>query len=351
VSLGSTPNAWGTANSDRPPSWQSGSKPVALNVSTVGSPTPGAVVLSAGETSAAQLDVQRLGSSAPGFDVSVTTSNPGIVAAHVPGQSFDANGRAHVALPLRVDRHVAPGYYKATVRVSSGGASTSEQVVLRVVRPGSLEAARTVTGTASADALKGSFDGGSGVTWSGGNGTNMGDNTTTDTYDRQQLAAAGLAPGAVKRFTADGVRLSAVWPTAPAGFPEAYQPAAGDTITLDQPSAAFSLVGASYTSGPTVQASLRITNGHKAKTVTYPVAFSDWVHPSDVGNAGNGTLRPQYGNSVVAWMPHRLAPETADDAGAYVFATKPYVAPKGWRVTSITFPTDGTGQRIFAVAN
>jgi hypothetical protein len=50
-------------------------------------------------------------------------------------------------------------------------------------------------------------------------------------------------------------------------------------------------------------------------------------------------------------MPHRLAPETSDDAGAYVFATKPYVAPRGWHVTSITFPTDGTGQRIFAVAS
>ena len=64
-----------------------------------------------------------------------------------------------------------------------------------MTKPGSLEAARTVTGTASYDALKGSFDGGSGVTWSSGTGTNLGNNTTTNTYDRQQLASVGLAPG------------------------------------------------------------------------------------------------------------------------------------------------------------
>lgn len=350
VSLGSTPNAWGTANADLPPSSQSGSKPVALNVSTVGSPTPGAVVLRPGSAGAAQLDVQRIGSSASGFDVSVTTSNRGIVAADVPAQSFDANGRAHVPLKFTVDKDLTSGYYDATVKVTSGGASTSEKAILRVVQPGSLEAGRTVTGTALYDALKGSFDGGSGVTWSGGNGTNMGDNTTTNTYDRKQLASVGLTPGAVKHFTADHVPLTVTWPTAPVGFPEAAQPAAGQTITLERPTASFSLVGASYTGSTTVQASLQITNGRDTDTVTYPVAFSNWMLPSNVGNVQDGTLQPQYGNSVVAWMPHRLAPETANDAGAYLFATKPYVAPKGWKVTSITFPTDGTGQRIFAVA-
>ncbi|WP_196807487.1 GH92 family glycosyl hydrolase [Candidatus Solirubrobacter pratensis] len=350
VTLGSQPNTWGTADADLPPSWKDGSKPAALNVSTVGSPTSGAVVLQPGATGTAQLDVQRIGSTSDGFDVAVTTSNPGIVAAKVPSQSFDANGRAHVPLSFTVDPYLASGYYEATVKLTSGGASTSEKAILRVAKPGSLEAARTVTGTASYDALKGSFDGGSGVTWSGGNGTNMGDNTTTNTYDRKQLASVGLAPGAVKHFTAGDVPLTVIWPTAPVGFAEASQPAANQTITLERPSASFSLVGASYTGSTTIQASLQITDGDKVDTVTYPVAFSNWVLPSTVGNVQNGTLQPQYDNTVVAWMPHRLATETANDPGAYVFATKPYVAPKGWKVTSITFPTAGTGQRVFEVA-
>ena len=350
VTLASTPNAWGTADADLPPSWQQGSKPAALNVSTVGSATSGAVVLQQGATGTAQLDVQRIGSTASGFDVAVTTSNPGIAAAPVASQSFDANGRAHVALSFTVDPYLAPGYYDATVQLTSGGASTSEKAILRVTKPGTLEAGRTVTGTATYDALKGSFDGGSGVTWSGGTGTNLGDNTTTNTYDRAQLASVGLAPGAVKHFTSGDVPLTVIWPTAPVGFPEAFQPAANQTITLERPSASFSLVGASYTGTTTVQASLQITDGQTVNTVTYPVAFSNWVLPSSVGNVQNGTLQPQYDNTVVAWMPHRLAVETATNPGAYLFATKPYVAPKGWKVTSITFPTAGTGQRIFAVA-
>jgi predicted alpha-1,2-mannosidase len=350
VTLGATPNAWGTADADLPPSWQQGSKPAALNVSTVGSATSGAVVLAPGATGAAQLDVQRIGATSGSFDIAVTTSNPGIVAANVPSQSFDANGRAHVPLSFTVNPYLASGYYDATITLTSGTASTSEKAILRVSKPGTLEAARAVTGTGLYDALKGSFDGASGVTWSSGTGTNFGDNTTTNTYDRAQLASVGLAPGAVKHFTSGNVPLTVIWPSAPVGFPEAYQPGANQTITLERPSASFSLVGAAYTGTTTVQASLQITDGTTVNTVTYPVAFSNWVLPSSVGNVQNGTLQPQYENTVVAWMPHRLAVETATNSGAYLFATKPYVAPSGWKVTSITFPTVGTGQRVFAVA-
>lgn len=350
VTLGSTPNSWGTADADLPPSWQEGSKPAALNVSTVGCPTPGAVVLEPGTAGTAQLDVQRIGSASDDFTVTATASDPGISIAKVPAQTFDANGRAHIALSFDVDPFLASGYYEATVKLTSGGASTSEKAILRVVKPGSLEASKTVTGTALGDALKGSFDGGSGVTWSASTGTNMGDNPSTNTYDRAQLSSVGLAPGSVKQFTADGVPLTVTWPTAPVGFAEASEPTAGQTIALDRPMASVSLVGASYTGTTTVQASLQITDGTKVDTVTYPLAFSNWVSPSAVGNVQNGTLQPQYGNSVVAWTPHRLATETANNVGAYVFATEPYSAPAGWKVTSITFPTAATGQRIFAVA-
>ncbi|GAA2612845.1 GH92 family glycosyl hydrolase [Dactylosporangium fulvum] len=348
--VGSTPNGWGTGNSDLPPSWQAGSKPVSLNVNTVGSPTFGAVELQPGASGTAQVDIQRIGSKAQALHVAVTTSNPGIVAASVPTQHFDAQGRVSVPLSFTVAPHVPSGYYQATVTVTSNGSSTSEKAILRVTKPGSLEAGKTVTGTALYDALKGSFDGGSGITWSGSNGTNMGNNTTTNTYDRKELAAVGLAPGAVKHFTASGVPLTVVWPNAPVGYAEAYQPAANQTIQLERPTSTFSLVGAAYTGNTTVQATLQITDGTNVAEATYPVAFSNWVLPSTTGDVRNGTLQPQYDNSVVAWMPHRLAVETANDAGAYIFATKPYVAPAGWKVTSITFPTAATGQRIFAVA-
>ncbi|MCL2787490.1 MAG: GH92 family glycosyl hydrolase [Micrococcales bacterium] len=350
MTIGTTPNAWGTLPADVPPSFSDGVKPLALNVNTVSTPTFGATHLVPGATGTATVDVQRIGAKGAGFTVNVETSHAGIVAAPVAAQTFDAFGKASFPISLTVDPFLADGYYEMTVTLTADGTAVSEKGILRVLKADGLETRKTVIGTGHWLALNGSFDGANGVTWSGGTGTNMGNNTTTNLYDRLELEKVGLAPGAAKNFTADGKNLQVIWPNAPIGYANAYQPVANQTIVLERPTAKFSLVGAAYTGTTNLSTTLTLSNGTDTQTVAYPVAFSNWVLPSTTGNVQNGTLAPQYNNSVITWTPHRLAPETATDPGAYVFATQPYEAPAGWQVVSITFPAVGTGQRIFAVA-
>jgi hypothetical protein len=114
-------------------------------------------------------------------------------------------------------------------------------------------------------------------------------------------------------------------------------------VTLAQPATRVSFIGAGVNGGSTNTATLTLSDGH---TTTADLSFGDWLAPSAEGDPSNGGLAPAYGNTVVAWMPERLGPGTP---GAYVFATKPYVAPTGTKIVSVTFPHDDH-LRVFAIA-
>ncbi|MDR0504589.1 MAG: glycoside hydrolase family 92 protein [Bifidobacteriaceae bacterium] len=375
MTIDSTPGTWGTGIDDRPPSWRNGDRPASLNVNTTNETTFGAVTLRPGRSTQARVDVQRIGSPADTYEVTATSTTPGLSVSGVGERQFSATGRGSTVINLTADPDLLSGYYTIDVTVTTGGQSSTEQAIVRVVKPGSIEAMRTITGTSTADALKGSFDGGSGCTWQTGvctgttnQGTNMGPNFSTNTYDRAELAEVGLTPGKFNTVQAGGQELTFQWPTAPIGYAEAYQPTTLlDDITLDRPASVFSAIGASYAlNGQTANATLVVSDGQTTKEIrNVPIGLSNWVTPSTNGDATDGTLAPTRGDSKVAWMPHRLAVEWAPTtitaglpgAGAYLWASQPYVAEPGWKVVGVRFfagtsatSTNWNNTRIFAFA-
>jgi putative alpha-1,2-mannosidase len=355
ITLEAEPGTWGTADADLPPSVREGGLGAAINVTPVNSRLFGFPTVAPGGTGAARLDLQLIEGDA-GFEVAIEAADGLSVAAASAG-TFNINGRASVPLTISADRFLASGWYDFTVTVTTGGLSSSYTETVRVAAPDSLEANKEIIGTGDYDALVGTFDSSNvndGVAWGEANGTQMGDNTRTNVYDRAELARVGLAPGAVVDFEADGRQLQATWPSAPIGAPETYIPRSTTTqslqIALDKPTSVISFLGAAInTGGTSTTVQLKVSDGESITYVPYTLALSNWVFPAGSGTAV--TDPPMYGNTPVGgWMPHRLAVETATDPGAWVLATEPYVAPAGSKVVGVRF-TANTDQRIFAIAS
>jgi hypothetical protein len=117
-----------------------------------------------------------------------------------------------------------------------------------------------------------------------------------------------------------------------------------------RPTTALSFVGAAINNGQQAATRIRLSDGGQTQWVDYTISLSDWVLPSTNGNVLDGSLQPRWDDTVVGWMPHRLATETAADAGAYLFASRPFVAPSGWTITGVRFGANATNTRIFALA-
>lgn len=91
-------------------------------------------------------------------------------------------------------------------------------------------------------------------------------------------------------------------------------------------------MGSAVNGNQRTQATVTFTDG---TTATTDLSFTDWT----VGGGG-GTV--QYDNVVLAKTAYRnVAGADKDPVATYVFATKPYEAPAGKRVASVTLPDNG----------
>ncbi|GHG58544.1 hypothetical protein GCM10018980_45900 [Streptomyces capoamus] len=194
--------------------------------------------------------------------------------------------------------------------MTSGDSSYEQPVTLTVAAPGTLLAAYDTTGISDDDGEhdEADYDGGG---WS---------------YSRQALAAAGLTPGG--HGTAGG--LAFTWPASPAGRPDNAS-ASGQTVLLASPADALSFVGSAVNGNQRTEATVTYTDG---TTGTVDLSFTDWT----VGGGGGSV---QYGNEVVARTAYRnVAGADKDPVATYVFATRPYQAPAGKQIKSVTLPRD-----------
>ncbi|MEU3839664.1 GH92 family glycosyl hydrolase [Streptomyces sp. NPDC028635] len=297
--LSTTPDpAWGSDPADAPPSFRAGEQPYQIGVG----PTT-ATIPPGGSTTTTVRAVALNGGAGP--DVRFRVETPAGVTA-TPAEGTVASEAREITLTAGPD--TPQGFYDAQITVTSDGTAYRQPVTLTVAAPGSLLAAYDTTGISddTGDHAEADYDGGG---WS---------------YSRQALAAAGLAPGA------DGTvaGLSFTWPGSPDGRPDNAS-GAGQTLRLTSPAARLSFVGSAVNGNQRATAAVTYTDG---TTGTLELAFTDWT----VGGGG-GTV--QYGNEVVARTAYRnVAGADRDPVATYVFATKPFTAPDGKRIASVTLP-------------
>ncbi|MFE7957650.1 GH92 family glycosyl hydrolase [Streptomyces sp. NPDC057413] len=297
--LSTTPDrSWGSDPADAPPSFREGEQPYQIGVGPTAATVP-----PGGSTTTTVRAVSLDGGTGPGARFHVETPD-GITAA--PADGTIGSGSREITLTAAPD--TPQGFYDAQITVTSGDTAYRQPVVLKVAAPGTLLAAYDTTGVSddSGDHDEADYDGGG---WS---------------YSRQALAAAGLAPGA--HGTVAG--LTFTWPNSPAGRPDNAS-AAGQTVRLASPAARLSFVGSAVNGDQQAEATVTYDDGTSA---TVDLSFTDWT----VGGGG-GTVR--YGNEVVARTAYRnVAGADRDPVATYVFATKPFTAPDGKRITSVRLP-------------
>ncbi|GGJ22463.1 GH92 family glycosyl hydrolase [Streptomyces brasiliensis] len=306
--LSGTPNkTWGAATP--PPSFREGEQPYQIGVG------PTAATVAPGDSTKVGIRALSLsGGSGPEVRFRVETPD-GITAS--PAEGTVTDGSQEIALATTGETR--QGFYDIKVTVTSGDTSYEQPVSLTVAAPGSLVAAYNNTGVSddTGDHDEADYDGGG---WS---------------YSRQALAAAGLTPGA--QGTVEG--LTFTWPDSPAGRPDNAS-ATGQRIELPTPAAKLSFVGSAVNGNQQTQATVTYTDG---STDTVDLSFTDWT----VGG-GSGTV--QYGNAVVAKAAYRnVGGADKDPVATYVFATKPFEAPSGKTVKSVTLPNN-TNLHVFALA-
>ncbi|MFF9281775.1 GH92 family glycosyl hydrolase [Streptomyces griseosporeus] len=308
--LAGTPDrAWGSDPADAPPSFRQGEQPYQIGVG------PTAATIPPGGSATVGIRALALGGGA-GPEVRFRVTAPAGITA-TPAEGTVTDGARQVVLSAADT--TAQGFYDAQVTVVSGDASYTQPVTLTVAAPGSLLAAWNNTGVSddSGEHDEADYDGGG---WS---------------YSRQALAAAGLTPGG--RGETGG--LSFTWPASPAGRPD-NAAATGQTIRLADPAARLAFVGSAVNGNQQAQARVTYTDG---TTGTADLSFSDWT----LGGGGGGV---QYGNEVVARTAYRnVAGADRDPVATYVFATKPFAAPDGKRIASVTLPDD-TDLHVFTLA-
>ena len=310
---------WATSEAAAPPSFGEGSRGVAANA------TPASVKMAPGEGTTLQLATQRIGTTSRSFTLSARSPHPGITADAPSGpQSFGTTGGKKVAVEVSVAASVPAGYYEVELEVTAGSSKATTATTITVTKPGSLMAAATVVGTSPQAAPSGNFD------------------AAGNSYAREQLAKLGLSAGKLKALD-NGTTI--VWPSAPVGQPDTIETStAPRLITLDRPASTISFIGAGLNGGGQNTAIVTLDNG---ATGTADYSFGDWVLPSKSGSRDDGTLAPVWDNTAVGWTPVRNA--NSSDPGAYVFATKPYTAPEGTHVVSVTLPKTNLA-RIFTIA-
>lgn len=305
--------SWGTSAQSAPPSFGDGQKSLTANAA------PALLTVRPGAKAEVSVDAQRMAGSAKAVTVSVQGKD-GLSIGDGGSSTFASDGSAHLKLPLVASAQLAEGYYPVSVTVSDGTTSVATAVTVRVVQANTVADAANIIGTASAAYAGGAnFD------------------TAGNSYSREQLAGAGLAPGQ-KATVGD---LSFAWPNAPEGYPDTVAPD-GQTIAFGPSTTKLAFVGAAINGGAQATGKATLDDGTQ---VDVPIQLGDWVLPSSNGD-------PLYGNRVVAKMSKRNA--VSDVPGAYVYATAEFTAPSGRTIASVTLPSssgDGARLRLFAIAN
>ncbi|MGW5490733.1 GH92 family glycosyl hydrolase [Streptomyces olivaceoviridis] len=306
--LSTTPDHdWGA--SSPPPSFREGEQPYQIGVG------PTTATLAPGDSTTIGIRALSL-TGGTGPEVRFRVQTPAGVTA-TPAEGTVTDGAQQITLTAA--RDAEQGFADVGVTVTSGDSSYEQPVALTVAAPGTLLAAYNSTGVSDDDGDhdEADYDGGG---WS---------------YSRQALAAAGLTPG--KQATAGG--LAFTWPASPAGRPDNAS-ASGQTILLDAPAGALSFIGSAVNGNQQTKATVTYTDG---TTGTVDLSFTDWT----VGGGGGSV---QYGNEVVAKTAYRnVAGADKDPVATYVFATKPYQAPAGKQIRSVTLPRD-TDLHVFTLA-
>ncbi|MEV5383416.1 GH92 family glycosyl hydrolase [Streptomyces sp. NPDC052721] len=295
--LSATPDRdWGA--SSPPPSFREGEQPYQIGVG------PTTATLAPGDST--KIGVRALSlTGGTGPEVRFRVETPAGVTA-TPAEGTVTDGSQEITLTAA--RDAQQGFADVRVTVTSGDSSYEQPVALTVAAPGTLLAAYNSTGVSDDDGDhdEADYDGGG---WS---------------YSRQALAAAGLTPG--KQATVGG--LAFTWPASPAGRPDNAS-ASGQTIQLTSPAGTLSFIGSAVNGNQQTKATVTYTDG---TTDTVDLSFTDWT----VGGGGGSV---QYGNEVVAKTAYRnVAGADKDPVATYVFATKPYQAPAGKRIESVTLP-------------
>ncbi|MGW3462920.1 GH92 family glycosyl hydrolase [Streptomyces olivaceoviridis] len=306
--LSATPDHdWGA--SSPPPSFREGEQPYQIGVG------PTTATLAPGDSTTVGVRALSL-TGGTGPEVRFRVQTPAGVTA-TPAEGTVTDGAREITLTAA--RDAEQGFVEVRVTVTSGDSSYEQPVALTVAAPGTLLAAYNSTGVSDDDGDhdEADYDGGG---WS---------------YSRQALAAAGLTPG--KQATAGG--LAFTWPASPAGRPDNAS-ASGQTILLNSPADALSFIGSAVNGNQQTKATVTYTDG---TTGTVDLSFTDWT----VGGGGGSV---QYGNEVVAKTAYRnVAGADKDPVATYVFATKPYQAPAGKQIKSVTLPRD-TDLHVFTLA-
>lgn len=306
--LSATPDHYWGASSP-PPSFREGEQPYQIGVG------PTTATLAPGDSTTIGIRALSL-TGGTGPEVRFRVQTPAGVTA-TPAEGTVTDGAQQITLTAA--RDAEQGFADVGVTVTSGDSSYEQPVALTVAAPGTLLAAYNSTGVSDDDGDhdEADYDGGG---WS---------------YSRQALAAAGLTPG--KQATAGG--LAFTWPASPAGRPDNAS-ASGQTILLDAPAGALSFIGSAVNGNQQTKATVTYTDG---TTGTVDLSFTDWT----VGGGGGSV---QYGNEVVAKTAYRnVAGADKDPVATYVFATKPYQAPAGKQIKSVTLPRD-TDLHVFTLA-
>ncbi|MFE1442321.1 GH92 family glycosyl hydrolase [Streptomyces sp. NPDC058739] len=297
--LAATPDpAWGTGQA--PPSFREGEQPYQIGIG------PTTATLAPGATTEVGIRALSL-SGGTGPEVRFRVETPDGVTAS-PAEGTVTDGAQQITLGAAAG--LAQGFHDVKVTVTSDGTSYEQPVSLTVAAPGTLLAAYDSTGVSddTGDHDEADYDGGG---WS---------------YSRQALAAAGLAPGTEGSVSG----LSFTWPASPHGRPD-NATGAGQTIHLVRPAAGLSFVGSAVNGDQRAEATVTYTDGG---TATVELAFTDWT-------MGGGRGSVQYGNEVVARTAYRnVAGADRDPVATYVFATKPFRAPEGRTIRSVTLPRD-----------
>ncbi|MDR1426868.1 MAG: GH92 family glycosyl hydrolase, partial [Bifidobacteriaceae bacterium] len=349
--VGATPNDWASGSDDVPPSWRDGGKSVAFNVVTSGT-YPGVMAARPGGTGSARLDAVRVEATESTYTIAATASHPGITLRDPGERPFNTAGRGSTNLVFEVADFVPSETYAVEIEVRTGSSFATETVYVRVAAPNSLESFRNMIGSTTTDAPRARID-----TATSGN--------TTVAYSTEELDRIGFTRGSVHDVTdSAGVTTTFAWPGAPWAVPNTVNPSVSMLVTLDRPASRLSVIGAAISPGRTNTATLYLTNGTEMKTVPYDISFGDWKNPTAIGDPAIGGLDPAYGNTKVAWTEYntiQASPGTGPwiaSPGPYIFGTKSYVAPAGWKVAKIQLPNPGgagaeTGtlnSRFFALA-
>lgn len=307
LTLAGTPDkAWGSDPADAPPSFREGEQPYQIGVG------PTAATLAPGGSTKVAVRALAMSGDGSGPEARFRVETPEGVTA-TPAEGTVVDGVREITLSAAED--IRQGFHDVKVAV----ASYAQPVSLTVAAPGTLLAAYDNTGVSddSGEHDEADYDGGG------------------RSYSRQALAAAGLTAGA--HGTVNG--LSFTWPDSPSGRPDN---AAADAQSIEVPSGTrrLSFVGSAVNGSREAEAIVTYADGG---TESVPLGLTDWT----VGGGGGGI---RYGNEVVARTPYRnVAGADRDPVATYVFATKPFLAPEGRTVRSVTLPRD-RNLRVFTLA-